>query len=215
MFKNIKPEQYRHVLWMGGSPCSGKSSMCDLLAEMYHVDIYHVDDAFFLHRDEFTPEQYPINYKWIHTPWESLWNQSHKVLFTETILAYKEHLQFVFLDLLSYDDLVIAEGTSLLPQYIAPLMLDEFAALWVVPTENFQREIYPKRGTFVDHILQQCTDPERALQNWMDRDVAFASWIIDQTKSLGFCHILVDGHKSIEENAQTAAMYYHLDQRKR
>ncbi|MDF1514057.1 MAG: hypothetical protein P1S60_09630 [Anaerolineae bacterium] len=202
---------FRHVLWLGGSPCSGKSSISEILAEMYRIQVYHVDDAFQQHIEDFNPIDYPVNFKWTHTAWQDLWMQSQEILLKEAIQCYTEHLQFVFADLLRMDRFVIAEGTSLLPAHIKPLLSHAYQALWVVPTEAFQREYYPKRGPFVQSILSQCADPEKALQTWMDRDVAFANWVRKQTFNLGLDCITVDGMKSIQENAQFISAFFQLD----
>jgi broad-specificity NMP kinase len=38
------------VFWLGGSPCAGKSSISERLASDFGLDIYHVDEAFEIHR---------------------------------------------------------------------------------------------------------------------------------------------------------------------
>ena len=62
-FKN----QLAHILWMGGSPCSGKTSIADLLADQYRIVVYHVDEIFDEHRKRVTQEKQPNLYKWTHT----------------------------------------------------------------------------------------------------------------------------------------------------
>jgi 2-phosphoglycerate kinase len=204
------PGNIQHVLWLGGSPCSGKSSITDFLSKQYAIQVYHVDDAFLQHSPNFTLELYPVNYKWTHTPWQELWMQSQQELFEQAIEAYTEHLRFVFADLRNIEEPVIAEGTSLLPDCIKPLITDVSQALWVVPTEAFQRKTYPQRGVFVAYILQHCDDPEIALQNWMDRDVAFARWVEERTRHLKLPCIRIDGRHSIEENAAFVASHFQL-----
>ena len=200
----------QHVLWMGGSPCSGKSSIADILSTQYDVEVYHVDEAFVEYIPDFTPEVFPVNFKWTHTPWQELWMQPQETLLHEAIDAYTEHLHFIFADLKGIEGKVIAEGTCLLPDCIKPLISDISRAIWVVPTENFQREMYPKRGPFVNIVLEQCEDPEQAMQNWMDRDVTFARWVVERTKMLKLPCIEVDGQRSIAENAVLVANHFNL-----
>ncbi len=210
VLRGVDPASLQHVLWLGGSPCSGKSSITNILANRYAIKAYHVDDAFQQHSPDFTIECYPMNYKWLHTPWQALWMQSQTTLLEEAIHAYSEHLQFIFADLRKMEGLVIAEGTSLLPDYIKPLTAAS-RALWMVPTEGFQRKTYPKRDAFVSNILQQCEEPKLALQNWMDRDVAFAGWVQARTHQLNLRCIQVDGQRSIEENAALVAEHFQLE----
>lgn len=206
----ISSRDFSNVYWLGGSPCSGKSSITEILANEYNLQRYHVDEAFQQHIDDFTKEMYPMNWKWTHTPWEQLWAQPSQILFEQAVIAYSEHLRFVFEDLEHIPGKVIVEGTSLLPDCIKPLLIDDSQALWMVPTDYFQRTTYPIRGPFVSQIMNQCRDPEQALTNWMDRDVAFARWIEQRTASLDLTCIMVDGATSIAENAAFVSDYFHL-----
>jgi hypothetical protein len=131
------------------------------------------------------------------------------VLLTEVIAAYSEHFSLVLEDLVAAHDadeaLVLVEGNQLLPPLVYPLLADPAHALWMVPTEAFQREVYPRRGDWVQQILGTCEDPELSLRNWMDRDVAFAHWVLDQARGLGLRTRVVDGDRTIEQNAEFVA----------
>lgn len=207
---HVDAASLQHVLWLGGSPCSGKSSVTDILAQWYPVQAYHVDDAFQKHSSDFTPNLYPTNYKWTHTSWQDLWMQSQTALLEQAIACYTEHLRFILSDLAEMEGVVIAEGTSLLPDCIKLLLEDVTHALWMVPTQDFQRKVYPMRGHFVAHILQNCEEPEQAFKNWMDRDVAFARWIQTRTRHHNLRCIQVDGQRSIEENAIRIGEHFQL-----
>jgi 2-phosphoglycerate kinase len=211
--ERIKKEALAHVLWMGGSPCSGKSSIATILAERYGLRTYHVDEAYQEHRQCLDPARHPCMHKWTTTPWDELWMQPAEVLLSEAITCYGEHFQLVLEDLLALPqaDPLLVEGTALLPDRVASLLLDHHQALWVVPTEAFQREHYPRRGAWVGSILSQCQDPEGALQNWMDRDVAFAKWVTGRARALGLSLLEVDGQRTIAENAATVAGRFQLD----
>jgi cytidylate kinase len=45
------PDHYR----IGGSPCSGKSTIADRLAATYGMQVYRCDDAFFRHQMSIDP----------------------------------------------------------------------------------------------------------------------------------------------------------------
>jgi hypothetical protein len=201
-----------HVLWMGGSPCSGKSSMAEILAERYQLRTYHVDDAFHQHKDRFNPQEHPTLYKWTDLPWSELWMQPPDILLDEAISAYREHFRFILEDLLNLpkSDPILAEGTALLPDCVTDLLQSRHQALWAVPSAVFQRTRYPQRGDWVHWILRQCDDPDRALRNWMDRDVSFAQWVTERTQALDLDVMVVDGQDSIIENAAVAAAHYRL-----
>jgi 2-phosphoglycerate kinase len=205
--------EFGHVRWLGGSPCSGKSTIADRLSESLGLRVYHADDAFgdFLRR--ISLEHHPVTHKWTHTPWQDLWMQSHEVLLTEAIAAYTEQFELILEDLraLSETGPVLVEGTSLLPGLVVPLLTPRQRALWMVPTETFQRETYPKRGVWVQEFLATCDDPAAALKNWMDRDVAFAHWVAREAAACGMPCIWVDGAVGIEERTAAVAETLGLD----
>ena len=74
MFESLK-KSLAHVFWIGGSPCSGKSCIAEMLAETYGLRVYHADDAFEGHRKLVTAHQQPMLHKWINTAWNELWMQ--------------------------------------------------------------------------------------------------------------------------------------------
>jgi 2-phosphoglycerate kinase len=203
---------YAHILWMGGSPCSGKSSIANLLAEQYGLVLYHVDEMLNRHLEQVTHETQPNLYKWTHTPWDDLWMQPPETLLQEAIGCYGEQLEMILQDLraLAPQERILAEGCSLLPDRVAEVMAEQTHGIWVVPSESFQRRAYRVRGAWVEDILAQCRDPEQAYQNWMDRDAAFARWIARRARALDLCVLTVSGQRTIEENAAIVARHFGL-----
>jgi hypothetical protein len=201
-----------HVFWMGGSPCAGKSSIADLLSQQHGLRVYHVDEAFQEHRAQITPQAQPTLHRFLNTPWNEIWMRPVDVLLAEAIAAYGEHFEMILEDLrgLPRSPPVLAEGTALLPGRVHRLLTDPRRAIWVVPTETFQRDHYPKRGEWVRSILEQCAQPEQALRNWMDRDVAFAAWVRQEVRRLGLRLLHIDGGRTIAQNARQIEEYYGL-----
>lgn len=199
-----------NTYWMGGSPCSGKSSMAALLAERYDLRVYSVDASLRQYVPHLTPARHPLLYKWHNTAWDELWMQPPDVLLAETIGAYAEHCALVLKDVaaLPTDRPLLVEGTCLLPAYVMPYLAGPRHGLWVVPTEAFQRRRYPQRGAWVQGILQQCADPDAALRNWMDRDVAFARWVAGEVRARGLRVMEVDGSRTIAQGADEVAAHF-------
>jgi hypothetical protein len=210
------PENSRtlgHVYWMGGSPCAGKSSIAELLAHEFGLQIFNVDKAFNQkHRHHLDPRAQPTLHKWVTSPWADLWMQPADVLLTEAKASYAEHFELIVADVsaMRSETQVLIEGTALLPDRVSSLQVAYNRAIWLVPTEGFQRTHYPSRGDWVNQILAQCRDPDLALQNWMDRDVAFAKWVIDRTQALGYRVVEIDGTSSIEAYAALVAQHFQL-----
>jgi 2-phosphoglycerate kinase len=208
----ITRERLDHVLWIGGSPCSGKTSIAQLLAQQHGLAVYHVDEMLERHRQRVSPAAHPNLYKWTHTCWNALWMQPGEVLLAEAIGCYREQFEMVIEDLADRRTRaqVLAEGNSLLPDLVAGIMGTSQQGIWMVPTEEFQRARYRERGSWVEAILAQCDDPETAFGSWMDRDVAFGRWVRGQAQKLGLGVLEVSGQRSIEYNAEIVAAHFGL-----
>jgi 2-phosphoglycerate kinase len=201
-----------HVYWLGGSPCSGKSSITRLLAERYHFKTYHCDDAFPAHQQRHVPRQHPTFQKISQMTWDEIWGRPLPALLADEIALYREESSMILDDLLALPQStpVLAEGTALLPAMVLSHLQNRQQAIWVVPAEQFQRAMYPKRGEWVQKVLRQCTRPQQAFQKWMDRDVHFARWVIKTANELGLPVLKVDGQRSIAENAAAVAASFGL-----
>jgi 2-phosphoglycerate kinase len=207
----MNPTTLNNVYWMGGSPCAGKSSMTHLLRNRFGLAVYHVDDALGGHLKRLDPTRHPTLIKWTSTAWDTLWMQPAEVLLREAIDCYTEHFALVLEDTraLSADPSVLVEGTALLPRQVTPLLAQPNQAIWVVPEAEFQRRFYAGRS-WMHTILAECSAPDTAFQNWMERDIRFARWILGETAALGLKAIIVDGSTTIEQNAETVAAHFGL-----
>ncbi len=206
-----------HILWLGGSACSGKSTIADKLHDQHGIAVFHADEALNSYSGRYDPQKQPCLYRWSNsnnspTFWDETWMRSGDVLLREVFECYQETFDFIQDDLLnlSAHGPLLAEGNCLMPSTLSPLLTDQRHALWMVPSEAFQRRIYPQRGEWVTWILDQCSQPDAALQNWMDRDVAFAAEIERDALAHGYRVMTVTGERSIDENAALVAEYFEL-----
>jgi hypothetical protein len=177
------------------------------------LDAYHCDEALAGHQPYLDPELQPTLIKWTTSGCDDLWMQPRELLLAEAMACYEEHFALVISDILAlpHNTPVLAEGTCLLPGLVNGVTTGTHQAIWMVPTEGFQRLHYPQRGPWVQAVVSQCSEPQQALRNWMERDVAFAKWVTSQTRRLGLSQMTVDGQRSIAENAELAAQHLRLE----
>ncbi|HEU5102840.1 MAG TPA: hypothetical protein VFU22_27650 [Roseiflexaceae bacterium] len=207
MDDNIRSaRQLDHVLWIGGTPCSGKTSIAHLLSEKYPLQIYHCDEAFDAHKLRMRATR-----KILSLSWDELWTQPVDILLADVFAIYREEFQLIRDDLQALPPWppILAEGMALLPDLVAPALPSPNRAVWLIPTPDFQRERYPKRGAWVQDILQQCADPDLAFRNWMDRDIESAQIVADEAAKRGLRIIQVDGRQSIASIAATVEEQFH------
>ncbi|CAN5616469.1 hypothetical protein BH09CHL1_BH09CHL1_11220 [soil metagenome] len=200
--------------WIGGSPCSGKSTIANSLAEKYGMTVYRCDDAYYEHAKLITPENQPIFTKLTTGTADEIWLRPVDEQVREELGVYREEFPFILKDLeaFSQSETVLLEGAALLPELLAAHGIEQRRCIWIVPTEEFQNEHYAQRD-WRHGVLAECSDPEQGWQNWMARDAGFAAAVAQSANSLGFRVIIVDGKTSIADNLQTVESHFRLSQK--
>jgi len=199
-----------HVLWIGGSPCSGKTSVAESLATRYGLRVYHCDEHFAEHSRKATPEEQPTLWRLNQMSWDEIWMRPVDLQVQEALTVYREEFPMIVADLLAMPRTrpIVAEGTALLPDSVAAVLDDPRRAVWLFPSEGFQRQAYPQRGEWVQAILQQCTDPEEAWERWMERDVRFAHWVAEEARQRGYRVLWVESEGSLRKGAQRIEAWF-------
>jgi 2-phosphoglycerate kinase len=204
-------DRLNKVFWLGGSPCAGKSSISEILAGRFDLDIYHVDEAFEAHRQGLNPVQQPNLSKWLASSWNERWMQPVDRLVEEVVACYREHFALIVDDIAARPSgkSLLVEGTALLPREVARILQKRSNAIWVTPTDDFQSEHYFRRE-WARTIVEQCDDPEAAFHNWMERDIRFAEWIEAEVYMLDLQLLKIDGSRTIAESAEEVARHFKL-----
>ena len=108
------------VYWLGGSPCAGKSSVADLLAERYDLTVYRCDDAYFRHTQICNPIDQPTLYAITTMSWDEIWMRPVDVQVASELAAYREEFPMILADLstLPPDRPILVEGAACLPNLV-------------------------------------------------------------------------------------------------
>jgi hypothetical protein len=199
---------FANIYWIGGSPCSGKSSVADMLVEKYGFALYRCDEAFYEHCKIVTAERQPVFHRLIHLSSEDLWMRLVAQQVEEEIALYREEFPLILEDLLAYPRTqpVLVEGAALLPECVYPFLSHPHRAIWIVPTDEFQMHHYRQRAWAKD-VVKACSDPEQAFLNWMQRDIAFAQHVSREATQRALPLLIVDGHHSLAENIARAEQH--------
>ena len=197
------------VFWLGGSPCSGKSSISRIMAGRFDLDVYHVDEALETHMKRLDPVHHPALTKWRESSWDERWMQPIDNLVQDVIACYREHFALIREDILEMPKRksLLVEGSALLPRPVAGVLKERSHAIWILPAADFQIAHYAERE-WAWEIVAQCSDPEVAFHNWMERDIRFAEWVEAEAVLLDLPILRVDGNRTLEENAEAVAEHF-------
>jgi len=133
----------RHVLWIGGPPASGKTSIATRIARRHGLRWYNADTRTWEHRDRAIRQGIGAAIRWEAMTPEERWGPSTPTEMLELSL-HRERGPMVVDDLLALPSspLVIAEGSTL----PAAAVDDRSRAVWLIPTPEFQRARLEERG---------------------------------------------------------------------
>jgi adenylate kinase family enzyme len=196
---------------LGGSPCSGKSTIAEMLVAKYGFQYYKADDHDPEHMQRSQPNQQPVMYKISKMSWEEIWSRSPFELLKDELTFYHENFPFVLDDLrqLKLETPVILEGAAFLPNLVNQYPVNSSNVVYMVPTMEFQLHHYQQRP-WIQAILKECRNPRQAFDNWMKRDASFGQEVIRQANRNRFQVIIVDGSFDIQEQFKVIQKQFRL-----
>ena len=201
-----------HVLWIGGAPDAGKTTIAHLLAERHRWQWYPCDAHAHNHLNLIAhadPAQHPAMYAKLGTSIDELWVHPTPAELLQSIVAINhERFPLILADLRAMPTrpLLLAEGSSLHPELVAPLLTTQHQAIWLVPSEAFARASATRRDK--PRRRDRSSDPERYRQNLLERDRLFAEHIRREVAAQGGALIDVDGTQTIEEVAHRVEEHF-------
>jgi 2-phosphoglycerate kinase len=205
-------ERLRHVRWIGGSSGAGKSTIASQLAAGYGLHLYDCDIALRDYGPRLNRSGYPLTQAFIAMDMDERWvNRPPDVMFRTFHRFQGEGFDLILEDLLALPEgtPVLAEGLSLLPRLVSPLLTRPDQAVWLVPTPEFRRFAFDSRGTTWS-IPRRTSNPERALANMLIRDHLFSEEVVRQATALNLPVIILDGSLDVDEARSLVAGYLGL-----
>lgn len=184
------------VIWLGGSPCAGKSTVAALLAERHGLRLYSCDAHFDRHSAAADAVTQPTLSRLRGSSWTEVFLSRLGPMVRNEVVACREEFPMIVADLAALvpGPPVLAEGMALLPECVAALRPRPNRAAWLVPAPAFQRAHYARRA-WAASLVAGLADPERAFENWMRRDEVSARWVRTQARRLRFpVRVVDDGH---------------------
>jgi 2-phosphoglycerate kinase len=180
-------EQFDHIYWIGGGSGAGKSTIARRIAGEHGLSVYSTDDVMADHARRSSAEECPLLHQFMAMDLDERWvNRTPQVMF-ETFHWFRgEGLNLIVEDLLDMPDEqgVIVEGFRLLPHLVKPLLSEANHAVWLLPTPDFRQAVVEIRGGPTWSFLARTSDPDKALQNLLERDRMFTDALREETARL-------------------------------
>jgi len=105
---------------------------------------------------------------------------------------------------------LIVEGNPLLPTLIQSYLATPSHAIYLVAPPTLLRQYYQQRD-WPGSIVKQCSDPEQAFNNWMERDITFAHYVEEQSRQYHLRCLVSEAKLSIESKAKKVAAHFGFD----
>lgn len=188
------------IYWLGGSPCSGKSTIAGLLAERHGLQLFRSDEYMDRHTRQADPTRQPVMARIAQMNWEQIWMRPVVEQVADELDFYREEFDLLRAELeqTAGGAPILAEGTAWLPELLARAGVSPARTFFLVPSETFQVRHYSQRPWAHD-ILSECSQPQQAFRNWMERDSRFADAVEEQARACAMPVRRVDGTHTLEE----------------
>jgi hypothetical protein len=195
--------------YIGGSPCAGKSTVADLLADRHRLHAFHCDEG--------AEARLPLVLRTAGAAVRELaalsdcdrlsrpptWQAEREVCF------YHDQFPHLCAELRAAPKPTVAEGADLLPELLQSAGIPFDRAVWLVPTPEFQLHHYGRR-LWAQPYVADCPDPAAAFASWMRRDTLFADHVATETRRLGGRLLVVDGSRPADDLAAEVVRHFGL-----
>lgn len=197
------------VLWIGGAPDAGKTTLAQALARWHGLLLYVQDRMESDHFARATVERHPeMRAFWEMSSDERWVSRTPEEMAARVIRSSPERFALLVEDLLalSRDARLLAEGPWLFPELVAPALADPRQGLWLIPTPEFKRASAEHRDK--PRARYETSDPERAAHNWLERDRLLAEHVRGSAVALGLSVWDVGRHQPPEELVACAERHF-------
>jgi hypothetical protein len=190
-----------HVLWIGGGPQAGKTTLSRLLAGKWDLKIYNLD--WHAVRDH-TGRPGTAVAAFQRLSMDERWAvPSADQLLERSVTIWQDGFTLVLDDLLALPDsrTIVAEGPGAFPWCVAPLLSSARQAIFLVPTRE-RRDIVASRRWGVGQLerFPGIVERERALSRVSARDGLLDARILSSCAELGLRCERFDGSLDLDDS---------------
>jgi adenylate kinase family enzyme len=205
-----------HVLWIGGSPCSGKSTIAHTIARIYVFLDYHADAWARNHLSRRIAAGDAEAAAFMQMNMDQRWlDRSVETLVQEVITSWTRDFDLVIEDLLALpkENFIVAEG-NFFPACVAPYLVSPQQAIWLVPTDSFCEQGRRQKWAELERrqqrhgVYHEGSDPEKRRLNIIQRDRGLAHYVKQQAEAMQLTVYEIDGSRSSTEMTELVERHF-------
>ncbi len=137
-----------HVLWIGGPPGAGKTTVASRLARTHGLRLYSADTRTWSHRDRALAAADPVAHRWEALSPVDRWDgTTPQELVALSLHHARGPMVIDDLRVLPSSPLVVAEGSVLPAWAVSSGIAAPGRAVWLLPTAELQDRLLAARGT--------------------------------------------------------------------
>lgn len=141
IFDSVEVIVLKHVLWIGGPPATGKTTIALSIARLFGLRWYGADTRTWAHRDRALAAGVAAARRWEAMDPDARWTvDDPDELLAMSIHAERSSMIVDDLRGLPRSPMIVAEGTPISPSVVSSGVARYEQAIWLLPTEDFQRE---------------------------------------------------------------------------
>lgn len=196
-------DRLAHVLWIGGAPNAGKTTLTRLLAGKYDLKI-HNSDWHHVREHRGRPGGVPAG--WDELSMDERWVQpSPRRLAEREVANWTARFPLVVEDILALPNArpIVAEGPALFPWCVAPVVRSARQAIFLIPTPELRQRVLARGNRDKppgERIDGMTSDPERARRNIASRDALLNERIAASCDELRLRWVRIDGSLDLDDS---------------
>jgi 2-phosphoglycerate kinase len=200
------------VYYIGGSPCSGKSTIAEYLAKHFDMLYYKVDDYLDDYMRKAASDGFALAERFATMSCDETWLRDPMELCRDEVAYYMGIFDYIMAEIrkIQTDKPIITEGAALMPALMKKMGVPRNRYLCIVPDADFQNAKYVERP-WIDQVLEDSSDKRAAFSNWMARDAFFALHVLEEARNLGYETIVTGADTPLAENIDKTIRTFALD----
>lgn len=205
-------DQLSHVLWLGGGPDAGKTTVARTLTQRYELRFYSLDKQGQAHLEQLAAGEAAASAKYqevlASSPSERLVELTPAEHVAWTWAFARDRFPLLLEDLRAFKGAapVLVEGVALLPGLIKPLLATMRQAIWLIPTQAFMQANWSRSKK--RFLTRRAADPDRARSDLLAIDRLLAERIADQARANGLRLLEIDGSRALVGVAELVAEHF-------